>query len=135
MLFLLLLFFRICFFRSIFLPKFFFLRLIYICEELFHRFCMNQILPKNFIHKKHGQSSKYFQMNIILRIWSCDQKNQIHRKSVQRIIIHTVFYNHCSKSCFLYYRCFRMWNRNSFPDSCCSFFFPLLYTGFVHFFI
>ena len=110
--------FFFCFFR-----EFFFLGCINISKKFINILCMKQLVSEILIHQKHGQTTEYFQMYIVLCIRCCDQENKICRFSVQRIVIYTLRKYHGCKSRCAYRFSLAMRDCNAFTNSCSSFFF------------
>ena len=70
-------------------------------------------------------------MHIIFGIRRRNQKNQIRRLFIRRIVIHAVRKCHCSKSRGRNRVCLRVRNRNSLADSRRALLFPCFYRLFI----
>ena len=66
-------------------------------------------------------------MYVVFGVRCCNQEDQMYRLSVERIVIHTVFYNHRCQSRFVYKCTFSVRNRDPFTDTCRSFLFTAIY--------
>ena len=89
-------------------------------EELIRCSCVFQAFYKVFVHEESGKLSQYVQMNIILCIGCCDQKQKIDRLSVERFIFNAVRNDHCCKSRALDCVAFAVRDRDTVADTGCS---------------
>ena len=95
-------------------------------KKFIYRCCVFQAFRKCFIHQEYGQLAEHIQVDVVLGIRCCDQKDQVHRLAVQRIKVYTVFYNHCCQPRFAHCITFSVRDRDPFTDAGGAFFFSCI---------
>ena len=96
-------------------------------HKFFRAFCILQCSGKILIHQKYGKFAQYVQMYVVFGIRCCNQKDQMYRLSIKRIVIYTVLYNHRCQSRLIYKCTFSVRDRNPLSDTCRSFLFTAVY--------